>query len=122
MKAKYPEDFSPSRWAGKDKNVEQLAEETNSADLYNYFYSVCSEFVHGSVRTDRYYMRFENGALVFYPGPTDFLQPDGLRMLCTVFPLFWDEASILTGKPAWPALKKVASNENFEHFSRNPNR
>jgi len=120
IRQKYGADFAPRRWAGKQKDLKQLAADTDSSDLYNYFYGVSSDITHGSVRTDRYFMRYENDALIFYPGATEFLQPDGVKMLYTVFPLFWDEVSILGEKPSWAELKQLSSNEHFEHFSRNP--
>ena len=120
IRQKYAKDFDPERWAGKKKSLKQLAKDTGSSDLYNYFYSVGSDIVHGSVRSAEYFMRDEGGALVFYPGPTESLQRDALMMLSTVFPLFWDEVSILSGRPTWEELKRVAENEHFEHLSRNP--
>lgn len=122
IQQKYQADFDPRLWAGKDKTLRQLATDTGSSDLYNYFYGSCSQIVHGTVRTDRYFMRYENDALIFYPGATKFLQPDGVKMLCTVFPLFWDEVSMHAGKPSWAELKEMSSNEHFEHFSRNRNK
>jgi hypothetical protein len=122
VKKSYGSDFNSRYWAGKGLSIERMAEkDPKSRDLYNYYYAALSSFVHGTVDTSRYFMELTNDdGVTFFPGATDKLQKEVLRILVTVFPLFWDELSIRIGKPTWLDLCKTVNNDYFEHFSRNP--
>lgn len=122
VKKSYQSDFNSQFWAGKGLNVERLADkDARSKELYAYYYAALSSFVHGTVETSRYFMELtDDGGVTFFPGATDKLQTSALRILLTVFPLFWDELSIRAGKPTWAQLCEATSNDYFEHFSRNP--
>ncbi len=120
FKAKYKADFNKYYWAGAGNSIRELSKKADSQELYDYFYGSCSEVIHGTVSTSRYYFKLNNTVPTFYPGATPFLLPDALTILLTLFPLFWDEVSILNGKPSWEELRGVATYPLFEYFSRNP--
>jgi len=122
VKNTYSLDFQARFWAGKGLTIERMAEkDAKSKDLYNYYYAALSSFVHGTVETSSYFMELtDDDGVLFYPGATEKLQPEVLRILLTVFPLFWDELSIRIGKPTWVEVCETVKNDYFEHFSRNP--
>lgn len=119
FRRKYADDFDKVKWAGKNKTVRKLASDSQSEELYAVFYSYCSGIVHGAPDASKHYIEIDDeGAPTFLMSDRESRRLKLLRLLVTVFSLFWDEISIARGAPTWGELQEVARNEWFEHFSR----